>query len=296
MKVKSYATLAFVNQRMGTSRSGGGNQYSSFVAPKLQLRLLNGHDHTNRYCHDSESEGADSNIHEHSQNRRLFFQTFLASMILIPMNTKSARAACLSGDIRTECIGFYKLPIDSHSPFTDTPETLELYAPDLQWVPPVEYPPNYFDAVKQLKEQREQLDTAQGLIAKGDMEKTGLVFLDIIPKVNAAGIVIMKSYGNASNEERNAAMKKASRSDFDNDDNPSSTTKAITIEMKAYQIEDSLNELYGLLGQTDILIGQGLRGELGVSAPAQIEILAQIAECRREFDNLLGTIPENIPT
>eukprot|EP00579_Thalassiosira_antarctica_P006178 CAMPEP_0201894954 /NCGR_PEP_ID=MMETSP0902-20130614/41706_1 /ASSEMBLY_ACC=CAM_ASM_000551 /TAXON_ID=420261 /ORGANISM="Thalassiosira antarctica, Strain CCMP982" /LENGTH=235 /DNA_ID=CAMNT_0048427149 /DNA_START=296 /DNA_END=1003 /DNA_ORIENTATION=- len=230
-------------------------------------------------------------------------KSFLASMLLLPTNAKSARAACLSGDIRTECIGIYKLPIDaSESPYMVSPEKLKLFAPDLEWVPPVEYPKNYSDALQQLKEQRRQLDVARDLIAKGDMEKTGLIFLDVIPKVGGAGIVIMKLFADAENEERNAAMKKATMTEKSRDDdvdntndvNPSSTTKATTLERIASRIDYSLNELKAYLGETDITIGQGLRGELGVSAPAQIEILSQIADCRKEFDNLLGMVPETL--
>lgn len=209
----------------------------------------------------------------------------------------------------------YKLPVDAgESDYVGTPENLKLYAPDLKWIPPIEYPPNYADALKQLRDQRKALDKARELIAKGEIEETGLVFLDVIPKTTAAGITIIKSFSNASNKERNAAMKtamkKGTRSkrggggDGDEGDggaaggglerNPSTTLASTTLEMRAYRIENSLNELYAYLGEADILIGQGLRGELGVSAPAQIEILAQIADCRNEFDVLLKTIPETL--
>ena len=113
---------------------------------------------------------------------------------------------------------------------------------------------------------------------------------------STAFIVLMKSFRNASNAERNAAMKRRNGlSDVKNDGNPSSTPKATTLEMKAYRIESSLNELLGLLGETDVLTGQGLRGDLGVSAPAQIQILSNIADCQREFDNLLLAVPEGSP-
>merc|ERR1719491_2809097 len=137
------------------------------------------------------------------------------------------------------------------------------------------------------------------------MEETGLGFLDVIPKTTAAGITILKSFADASNNERNAAMKKVARNNIgssgdsdvsvaDSGVNPSTTLITTTLEMRAYRIENSLNEVYVTLGEADILIGQAMRGELGVSAPAQIEILAQIADCRKEFDTLLKTVPANI--
>ena len=229
-------------------------------------------------------------------SRRLFFQS-LSSILLIPLNEKSANAACLSGDIRPDCIGVYKLPIDAaESSYVATPEKLMQYAPDLKWVPPVEYPTNYADALMQLKDQRQQLDILQERIAKGDIEGAGLVLLDISPKVNAAGIVILKSFSSASNKERNEAMKKVDTADPDNnaDGNPSSTEAVTALEMRAYRIETTFNELVGFLGETDIMIGQGLRGDLGVSAPAQIQILSNISECRKEFDNMLSVVPEKV--
>lgn len=248
-------------------------------------------------------------MNEHAQRRRLFFQitskSILASAALILKSSKSARAACLSGDIRAECIGVYKLPVDAgESQYVDSPETLALYAPDLKWIPPIKYPPSYSDALKQLRDQRKALDTARELVAKGDIEETGLIFLDIIPKTTASGITILKSFANASNKERNVAMNKVAQNNNSGGSggdggiasfgNPSTTMTTTALEMRAYRIENSLNDLYACLGEADILIGQGMRGDLGVSAPAQIEILAQIADCRKQFDALLKTVPETL--
>ncbi|KAL7551621.1 hypothetical protein ACHAWF_016581 [Thalassiosira exigua] len=223
-------------------------------------------------------------------------KTFGASMLATLMDADDAWAACLSGDVRAQCIGVYKLPIDAaESKYLETPEMLRAYAPDLEWVPPVEYPRSYAAALDQLQSQRRQLDDARDFVAKGDIERAGLALLDVIPKVNAAGIAILKSFGSASNSERNAAMKrKRTTSASGNDGNPSSTAKVTTLEMKAYRIEYALNELMGSLGETDVLIGQGLRGELGVSAPAQIQILSNLSDCRREYDNLLLTVSEKL--
>ena len=41
-----------------------------------------------------------------------------------------------------------------------------------------------------------------------------------------------------------------------------------------------------------MLIGQGLRGQLGVSAPAQLAILEQLRDARKEFDEFLRVVPE----
>ena len=221
--------------------------------------------------------------------RRMVIQSIISSILLI--NTNSANAACLPGDLRAQCIGVYKVPIDAMSESDMSPEKLKLYAPDLNWVEPVQYPKTYDDAISQLNELRQQLDDAQDLVAKGDMEASGISLLDIIPKTNAAGITIIQTINKALIDERNKAMKSKKRKDGEYVENPS-TNKGTILELKANRVQTALNELLGYLGETDVLLGQGLRGDLGVSAPAQIQILENFAECKREFDNFLATIPK----
>jgi hypothetical protein len=57
--------------------------------------------------------------------------SILASMLpMYPSN-----AACLPGDIRTDCIGVYKMPLDDAAlNYVETPEQLKKFAPDLNWV------------------------------------------------------------------------------------------------------------------------------------------------------------------
>ena len=127
--------------------------------------------------------------------------------LLVPisqLNINTADAACLPGDIREDCIGVYKLPMDdSSSRYVETPEKLKMYAPDLKWIPPIDYPSNYQNAINQLKEQRQNFDVVQENVAKGDIKQGGLILLDVIPKVTAAGRYIVKSYTTAANNERN---------------------------------------------------------------------------------------------
>jgi len=209
-----------------------------------------------------------------SQSRR----KLIFASLLMPISQNKADAACLPGDIREDCIGIYKLPMDdAAAKYVETPEKLKMYAPDLKWVEPIQYPATYQDAINQLKEQRQNFDVAQENIAKGDIRQAGLILLDVVPKVTAAGRYIVSSYSIAANNERN----KASDSD-----------EAKTLDMKSYRIEYALNECLGYLGETDVLIGQGLRGELGVSAPAQLAILDQLRDTRKEFDDFLRVVPE----
>ncbi len=105
--------------------------------------------------------------------------------------------------------------------------------------------------------------------------------------MTAAGKVILLNLTMASNEEKNMNFKKGKV-------DPTNSGNSIDIDMKAMRIEYSLNEVLGYLGETDVLIGQGLRGQLGVSAPAQIQIMSSLSEARREFDELLRAVPEGI--
>lgn len=278
--------LAFVNDgiRHGLSRT-------RLQQPRLSLA-------SGDHEHNIHSRlGSDCN----SRARRTLVEIISTSITVnvLMMNAESAYAACLSGDIRPECIGVYKLPIDAaESPYVATPEKLKIYAPDLQWVPPTPYPATYADALLQLKAQRQQLAAAQDLIARGNIEQAGLALLDITPKVSAAGIVILRSMNNRSNEERNLAMKinaNATNSTGSLDGNPSSSPNAIALEMKTYRIRTALEDLLGSMGETDILVGQGLRGDLGASAPAQVLILSNLSDCIAEYDNLLGIIPDEMP-
>jgi len=264
-------------------------------------------EHANQ-CRDNTGRSGDvpkgTHANEHAQRRRRFLHAIsasvLASAALTPAVSRPAHAACLSGDIRAECIGVYKLPVDAgESQYVDSPETLALYAPDLKWIPPVEYPSGYAAALRQLRDQRRALDSARELAAKGELEGTGLIFLDVIPKTTASGITLLKSFSDAANKERNAAMKKTTAPSGGigigiGVANPSTTKATTALEMRAYRVENALTDLAACLGEADILIGQGMRGALGVSAPAQIEVLAQIADCRREFDALLELVPETL--
>ena len=214
-----------------------------------------------------------------SQSSRRSF--LICASVLIStsqLNVNQAKAACLPGDIREECIGVYKLPMDDAAKsYVETPEKLQKYAPDLKWVEPIQFPSSYHNAINQLKEQRQTFDVVQENVAKGDIKQGGLILLDIVPKVTAAGRYIVQSYSSAANNERNK--------DFDSEE-------AKTLDMKAYRIEYALNECLGYLGESDVLIGQALRGELGVSAPTQLAILDQFRDARKEFDELLRVVPE----
>jgi hypothetical protein len=292
------ATLAFVDEISSMTGRAGMGRRRSFLAGQDQSRISSscgGKDERNNNC--TGIGNGNPSLRRRAVVEKILRDCSCATSLarLLTSSAKSARGACLSGDIRPDCIGVYKLPIDAaESPYVDTPERLKLYAPDLRWIPPTPYPRTYAIALDQLKEQGKRLDAAVDLVAMGDIEGAGLTLLDVIPKVSAAGIVIIRMFDDASNNERNLAMKLNGANGIGNDGNPSSTPEVIALEMKAYRIKYTMNELLGYMGETDVLMGQGLRGELGVSAVAQIQILSSLSDCRKEYDNLLRTVPEKV--
>jgi hypothetical protein len=127
---------------------------------------------------------------------------------------------------------------------------------------------------------------------KGNLNEGGLILLEVVPKLSSAGKVVLRGLDDALNKERNLEIKRSSGKG--NTGAISSGEKATTLDMKAYRFEYALNEVLGYLGETDVLIGQGIRGELGVSAPAQIQILSSLGEAKREFDEMIRVIPDKL--
>ncbi|KAL3799981.1 hypothetical protein HJC23_007454 [Cyclotella cryptica] len=286
--IPSITTACFVDSRVREHFYYRRAQPSSLKHPTRHFALGSGSRESDRITvYESDRENT------RVINRRKFVvrSSLPILSLILSMNPNYTHAACLPGDIRSECIGVYKMPLDDAVlPYVDTPERLRKFAPDLNWVPPIEYPPNFSAAVTQIHQQRSKLDLVRDLILKGDLNQGGLVLLDVVPNVSAAGKVILKGFGDAVNKERNLQMKR----NKGNDGAFINSEKATTLDMRAYRFEYSMNELLGYLGEVDVLIGQGLRGELGAFAPAQIQILSSLDEAQSEFDEIIRIIPDKI--
>lgn len=193
--------------------------------------------------------------------------TILVTALTIP---SPSNAACLMGDTSTDCIGVYKMPMDDNAlKYVETPETLKQFAPDVRWVPPVQYPKSYKEAKSELESLQRRCVALSDEILKGDLTSVGVEILGIIPRLIVDGRVVISSLENAK------------------------TTNGIDLSMKAYRAESSHTELVNKLGQCDILIGQSLRGELGAPAPAQLLILGELKEANELFDEFMRSIPDD---
>lgn len=179
---------------------------------------------------------------------------------------KPSNAACLSGDTSPECIGVYKVPLDDAiSSYIDTPEHLAKYAPDLKWVPMTEYPKSYKAAREELLTLQTRLHDLIHLVQKGELTRAGVNLLEITPRVTVAGRVVLGIL------EKNRDLS-----------------------MRAMRTENAHLELLASLGAADIVIGQALNGRLGSITMAQIQILDDLTNASREFQDLLKALPETV--
>merc|ERR1712232_1254141 len=156
---------------------------------------------------------------------------------------KPLQAACLSGDTNEECIGVYKVPIDDAIlPYVGTKDQPLRYAPDVRWVPPVEYPKSYAEARKQLVSDLERLGALEDDVrSNADFTSVGKLMLEVGPRVTVAGRVVLDAL--YSMEAQAQAQS--------NDTNAKPS-------MTAYKVEAALDELLILFGQTDIALGQAI--------------------------------------
>lgn len=182
------------------------------------------------------------------KGRRAFITTMISGSALL--RTSNSEAACLTGDSSEQCIGVYKVPIDDGIiPYIETPEKLKTYAPDLKWIPPVPYPKNFAAAMKEIKGIGKDIIGVQNEVSSGSLTSAGVELLKVIPRFTVCGRVILQNL-----EQRE------------------------DIQNFYPLIEDRYNNLYVEMHSCDVTIGQGLRGELGVSAVAQINILSELKQ------------------
>jgi hypothetical protein len=144
------------------------------------------------------------------------------------------------------------------SPFIDTPEHLEKYAPELKYVPPIAAPDSSKMALEDLRTiQIQILAEIRSKVFLGDLLSAGTSVLYILPRVRVDGECILK-YWSTDNKQ----------SDID-------------------MFQMSLDRLLVNLNQLDIMLGQALRGQLGALTPAQIQILSLLQDVDEAYKDML---------
>ena len=189
----------------------------------------------------------------------------------------SAIAACLPGDISKDCIGVYKVPVDDGMlPYVGTPEALKTYAPDIRYVPPVAKPQSLDQALEILQNQRPVSQDIQSMVAAGRLEDAGLLVLKLLPQITVAGKLLVAAATNNGVPPYTSNMSAS----------PSSSEMTIQ-QIRMMKLEQQLEMLLGLWGECDVMIGQGIRGDMGVSAVAQIQILSSLQDANRALDDFI---------
>ena len=211
-----------------------------------------------------------------------------ATEALETIRPAAAQAACLPGDKNVDCIGVYKVPVDDRVlPYVKSPETLETFAPDVRWVPPVEYPKSYGDAFTKLADSGDRFEKiVVEAIKRGKLEDAGVELLGITPTVTVAGRVIVSELS-GSPRKSNDWTSSSSISEGGGENGGD-------LSMKGLRAEVVLSELVVALGQVDILLGQGMNGQLGSITAAQIQILSACTEINALFRDLFNILPKKM--
>ena len=210
------------------------------------------------------------NVLQNCVARRTAISTTWYSFVTLVSLPKQSHAACLFGDTSPDCIGVYKMPMDDSAlSYVDTPEKLAKNAPDVRWVPPVQYPKSYTDARAELASLQKRCAALPDLVLKGNLTNVGIEILGIIPRLTVAGRVVIQSLDDAKNKQ------------------------GVDMSMKAYRAEVAHTALLNMLGQCDVLIGQAISGQLGAIAPAQLHILEDVGEANVLFNEFTKSIPDD---
>jgi len=220
-------------------------------------------------------------LQEPSTTRRKLFQTTISAALVVGAPSV-ANAACLQGDLRPVCIGIYKVPIDDNIlPYVSTPEKLHEFAPDLKYVPPIEYPKSFESAMAILRAQRTAADEIKQHVFAGRLEEAGIKVLGLIPQVTTSS---RRVFYDLQAKIRNKGIVAGNRVDR------IPTDSETTVEEMAIELaENQMNIVTGCWGDCDITIGQGIRGELGAVTVAQLTILESVRDASCALDDYLVT-------
>ena len=172
-------------------------------------------------------------------------------------------ACCLPGDLRPDCIGVYKIPI------TEDPVEAQKFIPEYNngqaTAPAPIAPPRSVDqAWEVLQNQRNAVVEIAPLVQTGKLQEAGIQVLQAVPPMSVSSKVILDDLSRNVN------------------------TGGVLGEMTVQKVETQWNIMIASWGETDVMLGQGLRGDMGVSAVAQIQILKQLEESIGALDDFMA--------
>jgi hypothetical protein len=209
--------------------------------------------------------------------RKIFQQTAVAATAALAsvVSPNRANAACLQGDLRAICIGIYKIPDEEVYPFFSTPEEFQTLWPDLTYVPRIEKPKSLESAMALLEAQRAiAVGEITQQVFRGDLEEAGISVLGLIPLIaNGCNRVLQDL---AETKIRvSGGMVKGGDSD--------------SLPPIFQNLENQVIDVNWYWNDCDLIIGQGLRGELGASAVTQIRVLTSLKDAIQALEEFLAT-------
>jgi hypothetical protein len=188
-----------------------------------------------------------------------------------------SNAACLPGDLSPDCIGVYKVPLDDClRDMVSTKESLKVFAPDLNYVPPMSAPQSSKAALEMIRAQRLAVDDIVTVVSAGRLEEAGIKVLNLLPRLTLSGRVLVEAAYGADVDNAMSAIESAG-------------TESIQ-ELRLQQAKSLLAAAEVAWNDVDIMIGQGLRGSLGVSAVAQLLVLAEIRQATAALDDFMAAV------
>lgn len=265
--LQTYCLSAFVVITLGLTGSSNG-----FTSPISFARYAH---KSGRYCTEPEKENEQhmdnfNSIKSPSRiniSRRKAIGGLISGLTLASMNPDPSEGACLAGDTSVDCIGVYKVPLDDAvSSYISTPEQLAKYAPDLKYVPPVQYPKNYQVAKDELVDLQMRVENASKQILKGELTDAGVELLALIPRITVCGRVVIQALENSGKD----------------------------FSMKVLRCEEAHTELVCALSSCDIMIGMALAGRMGAITVAQIQILEDMKDAESQFKAFIEAMPANL--
>jgi hypothetical protein len=124
------------------------------------------------------------------------------------------------------------------------------------------------------------------VVQQGRLEEAGIKILNLLPIVTITSNMILEDALLRLAQQKRAA---SSTVELNNNSSSSSSTDSAITTLASNRLENQCALALGLWGETDIMVGQGIKGDLGVSAVAQIQILNQLKEATAALDDFMAS-------
>ena len=162
----------------------------------------------------------------------------------------------------------YKLPyVDpNESSWLYDKDQLKEFAPDIRYVEVRKQPETIALAKKQLRSERSKIKFVREVVLDGDLEQAGLLLLNLIPAVTSAGLKLQ---------------------DYVESKTIESTTGNTKEETELRKFQTAFEVLVAEWSSIDIELGFALRGQRGVTAVAQIEVLRYLKDATVALDDFI---------